>query len=82
MSTYIFDVPNAIELEAAQAQLALWLAADAALAQGAQDYEVNGRRFTRVSAAQIRENIVFWAKRVNKLQNGNAGPRLRTAEIL
>lgn len=75
---------NAIELEAAKSQLALWIAADTALAQGAQDYEINGRRFTRVNAFQIRENIVFWEKRVNQLERGGgiAGPRLRTAEFL
>jgi len=73
---------SAIELDAARAQLALWIAADASLAQGAQDYTVNGRRFTRVNAAEIRDNIVFWEKKVNQLDRGTTGPKMRLAEFL
>ena len=58
-----------ITLAQAEAQLALWLAADAAVASG-QSYTIGGRSLTRANAREIRENIDFWDARVQKLTRG------------
>lgn len=48
-----------ITLADAEAQLATWIAASTAIA-AKQSYEIAGRRWTGVDAAEIRENIKFW----------------------
>lgn len=59
-----------ITIADAETALALWLAADAALA-GSQSYEisVNGsmRKLTRADAAEVRANIDYWQDWVTKL---------------
>lgn len=61
-----------ITLEQAENQLALWLAADAAVAEG-QAYAIGGRSLTRANAREIRENIVFWEKKVQRLSRSGGG---------
>lgn len=64
-----------ITLEHAEAQLALWIAADTAVASS-QSYEINGRKLTRADATAIRENITFWNSWVQKLDRSTRrGPR-------
>ena len=58
-----------ITLTQAEAQLALWLAADQAVAAG-QSYTISGRTLTRADAREIRGNIVFWDKQVKRLSRG------------
>lgn len=58
----------------AQAQLDVWLAADAAVASN-QSYRISDRQFTRADAEQIRANIVFWRDEVNKLTGVSTGRR-------
>jgi hypothetical protein len=53
----------------AETQLALWLAADTAVATG-QSYSIAGRSLTRANAAEIRENIKFWNAQVKSLDRG------------
>jgi hypothetical protein len=53
----------------AEAQLALWLAADTAVATG-QSYSVAGRSLTRADAADITEKIIFWERQVQRLSRG------------
>lgn len=69
-----------ITLAQAQEKLALWLAADAAVA-GSQRYEIdtgNGRRqLFRADAIEIRENIKFWDQKVKDLTPSAAGGRRR-----
>lgn len=55
-----------ITLAQAEAQLAIWMAADAKVAAG-QAYEINGRSLTRANAMQIRENIEIWDRRCQEL---------------
>lgn len=55
-----------ITLAQAEAQLAVWLAADAAVANN-QSYRINERQFTKADAEQIRENIKFWDGEVRRL---------------
>ncbi|HAS53752.1 MAG TPA: hypothetical protein DCS42_06275 [Nitrospiraceae bacterium] len=61
-----------LTLEHAEAQLALWLAADSALAGGAQSYRIEtapgtSRQVTRADAAQIQRNIDFWDQKCRQL---------------
>jgi len=63
-----------ITLAQAEAQLAIWLAADTAVATG-QSYSVSGRALTRADAREIRENIKFWDGQVKRLSRG--GIRMR-----
>lgn len=65
-----------ITLALAEAQLAMWLAADEAVAKG-QSYSVSGssgsRTVTRADAATITEKINFWDRKVQQLQAGSSG---------
>lgn len=63
---------SGITLAQAEAQLTIWLAADAAVASG-QAYSVAGRALTRANAREIRENIEFWDKKVNALSRSSGG---------
>jgi hypothetical protein len=58
---------DTISLATAQAQLALWIAASAAVS-ASQQYEIetdgSRRRLTRADAAEIRQQIIFWESRV------------------
>lgn len=65
----------AITLAQAQTQLSAWLAADAALAGGAQSYTIGTRTFTRANALEIRNNVIHWQQQVNALNRG--GMRVR-----
>lgn len=47
----------------AQAQLDAWLAASSAVAQS-QSYEIAGRKLTRANAAEIREQIDYWERKL------------------
>lgn len=70
----------AISKAQAETQLALWIAADAALAAG-QSYSIAGRALTRVDAEQVRANIDYWDRRVNTMADGRTGgARVRYGE--
>ena len=58
-----------ITLTQAQTQLALWMAADTAVATG-QAYSIGGKSLTRADAKEIRNNIVFWDAQVKRLSRG------------
>lgn len=64
-----------ITLAQAEAQLALWLAADAAVALN-QSYRINERQFTKADALEVRKNVQFWEARVQRL-SGGGGARVR-----
>ncbi|MFA5378155.1 MAG: DUF6148 family protein [Dehalococcoidia bacterium] len=59
----------------AEAQLALWLEADAKVATG-QSYSIAGRALTRADAAEITNKIVFWNDMVGRL-SGTGGMKIR-----
>lgn len=69
-------------LAQAQEKLALWMAADDAIAQG-QSYSIdsggNRRQLTRADGDLIRRNIEFWRREVNRLQSGSggSGPKIK-----
>lgn len=63
---------NALLLSQAQAQLALWLAAEAALStSGTQSYAIAGRAVTKANLREIGERVDYYYKMVNRLsRNG------------
>jgi hypothetical protein len=68
----------AITLPQAQAQLAAWLAASAAVATG-QEYQIDvsgtRRKLTRADAGEIRKQVAYWSHIVNQKR----GRRMRFA---
>lgn len=74
-----------ITLAQAQAQLAAWLAASSAVAEG-QMFEIetgNGRRkLQRADAVEIRQQIQFWDARVKALTPAASGGRRRTRYVV
>lgn len=69
-----------ITLATAQAQLDLWLAADAAVASG-QSYSIKDRSLTRADAGEITQKIEYWNGWVQKLQRAARG-RGRTRYVV
>lgn len=71
---------SGITLANAEAQLALWLAADAAVASN-QSYSINtggsARQLTRADAAEIRSNIEYWDNWCRRLSGTSASGELR-----
>lgn len=65
-----------LALEHAEAQLILWLAADAAVSSN-QSYTVDTggskRTLTRADAAEVRRNIDYWDGWCRKLSPGVSG---------
>jgi len=56
-------------LAEAQAHLALWLAADSAVATG-QSYTIGTRSLTRANSKEIAERIAYWRREVDRLESG------------
>ena len=63
---------SGITLSQAETRLALWLAADTSVAAG-QVAEIDGRKLTRVDAAEIRTNIDYWHGWCVRLGGGRNG---------
>lgn len=62
-------------LAQAQAQLNMWIAADAAVAKG-QSYSIGDMSLNRANAKEITEKIKFWRAEVNRLSaTTSGGPR-------
>lgn len=60
----------------AETQLALWIAANTAVASG-QSYELGDRKLTRADAAEIRRQIIFWDRKARSL----AGNSKKTGKL-
>ena len=70
-----------ITLAQAEAQLALYLAAEAAVLAG-QSYEIAGRRLTRANLGEIQAGITTWDARCRQLGQRAAGRgRARTIVV-
>lgn len=69
-----------ITLATAQAQLDLWLAADAAVAAG-QSYSIKDRSLSRADAGEITRKIEYWNNWVQKLSRAASG-RGRTRYVV
>ena len=73
---------SAITLTEAQEQLANWLAAERALANGGQAYAIGNRSLTRADGQFIAERITYWRGEVARLTavaNGNTQGGVLTA---
>ena len=74
-----------ITLQHAEAQLSAWLAASEAVAQN-QSYlmESGGSRrsLTRADAAEVRNQITFWDRKVRELTLLATGARRRTRYVV
>jgi hypothetical protein len=67
-----------ITLAQAEAQLALYLAAEAAVL-AKQSYSINGRSLTKANLGEIQEGIALWDQRAKALSASSArGGRSRT----
>ncbi|MEA3227282.1 MAG: DUF6148 family protein [Planctomycetota bacterium] len=65
-------------LAEAQTHLAAWLAAELAIAEGAQSYTVGSRSLTRADLPKIADRITFWRRECSRLTAGRTtGPRAR-----
>lgn len=70
-----------ITLEQAEAQLALYLAAEQKVLSG-QSYEIAGRKLTRADLSSIREGVDTWDARVKSLEQSASGrSRARTMRV-
>lgn len=69
-----------ITLATAQAQLDLWLAADAAVSTG-QSYSIKDRSLSRADAGEITSKIEYWNNWVQKLSRAASG-RGRTRYVV
>jgi len=69
-----------ITLEQAQAQLEMWLEAEAAIATS-QSYSIGDRTLTRADLSSIESAITRWDRRVKQLSRSSGGvgygPRIR-----
>lgn len=63
-----------ITLEQAEAALANWIAADAAVSKN-QSYTMDDRTLTRAHASEVRENLNFWENKIAVLSRQAAGQR-------
>jgi len=72
---------SGITLEQAQAQLAIYLAAETAVL-ASQSYEIAGRKLTRANLSEIQAGITTWDDRVKKLDRRARGStRARTIVV-
>ena len=62
----------AMTLATAQTHLDAWTAADLAVSTG-QAYSIGGRSLTRASAGEIREQLTYWQRIVDRLTAVAAG---------
>lgn len=74
-----------ITLAQAEAALATWVAAEAAIAAG-QEYEIAdsgmSRRLKRADLGLVGERIAYWDAKVKQLTPAGAGGRRRTRYIV
>lgn len=64
------------ELAKAKQHLQAWLEAELAVSTG-QAYKIGTRQLTRASLADIREQIKYWKKEIQRLENSLTGKKKR-----
>lgn len=70
-----------ITLAYAEAQLALYMAAEAKVLSN-QSYEIKDRKLTRANLAEIRDGVKYWDGLCKSLDNSGArGRRCRTVVV-
>lgn len=63
-------------LELAQAQFAIYLAAETAIATGAQSYMIGNRSLTKADLSEITKLREYWGNMADRLSEGNGGARV------
>ncbi|OPY15232.1 MAG: hypothetical protein A4E66_00151 [Syntrophus sp. PtaB.Bin001] len=69
-----------ITLEQAEAQLAVWIAANTAVSSN-QSYTIGNRSLTRTNSSEILKNIEFWDAKVKELSSSPSGKRYMASVI-
>ena len=67
---YVEAFKMSINLKTAQDALNAWVKADLAVARG-QSYSMNGRSLTLANVREIREQILYWERRVASFMHPN-----------
>ncbi|MCE5200552.1 MAG: DUF6148 family protein [Armatimonadota bacterium] len=68
------------ELQKARRKLALWEAAEDAIA-GSQEYQIDGRRLTRANLNEVQRMVHYYENKVARLAAGR-GPGGRVRRII
>lgn len=66
-----------ITLAQAEAQLALYLAAESDILERGQSYAIRGRSLTRADLGEIREGVSYWQGMVERLDRSGGIQRRR-----
>lgn len=66
---------SGITLQEAQRHLAIWLEAEREIAIS-QNYRIGTRTLTRADLGQVREQVKFWEKKVQQLDNRKGRNRI------
>lgn len=69
-----------IDLTTAQAHLDTWLAAELAVAEG-QAVAFQGRALTRANLGEIREQIDYWSRHLERLTRRGSGVSVQNLVI-
>ena len=69
-----------INLNIAQTALNAWISADLAVSKG-QSYSMNGRSITLANVREIREQILYWERRVACLMNPRQNNNITLADF-
>ena len=67
---------SSMDLARAKAMLEMWMEAEVAVAQG-RSYTIGSRSLTRNSIKEIRDAQTYWAQKVEELESGRSGIRVR-----
>jgi hypothetical protein len=69
-----------INLNIAQTALTSWISADLAVSKG-QSYSMNGRSLTLANIREIREQILYWERRVASFMHPRQNSNVTLADF-
>lgn len=67
---------GAYTLELAQAQFDLYLAAETAIATGAQSYMIGNRSLTKANLSEVTKLRIYWGNMLDRLSEGDGGAKV------
>lgn len=67
---------GAYTVELAQAQFDIYLAAETAIATGAQSYQIGNRALTKANLSEITKLREYWGAMLDRLSAGNGGAKV------
>jgi len=68
---------NETPLQKALRKLALWEAAEDAIAIAGQSYTISNRQYTRADLNEVRAMVAYYENKVAQLQRGSRGARVQ-----